>query len=160
MRFLLIDKIVACDPETGITGLKNVTMSEDFLRDHFPGFPVMPGVLQIEASAQLAGWLMFARSNGTQYGCLSTIQAAKFREFIVPGSQLQITYTLTAAEEAQLTGNVSIAVDGTIKTEIKRLRVAAVPVESLMDPGQAQLYCDFISGRLPRGGYASQGAAL
>ena len=79
MRFLLIDKITACDPETGITGLKNVTMSEDFLRDHFPGFPVMPGVMQIEASAQLAGWLLFARSNGTQYGCLSSIQAIKFR---------------------------------------------------------------------------------
>ena len=160
MRFLLIDKITHCDPQTSITGVKNVTMSEDFLRDHFPGFPVMPGVLQIEAAAQLAGWLLFMRSSGTQYGILSGIQAVKFREFIGPGAQMQIQYTLTAADAQQLTGNVTITVDGVRKTDMKRVRIDAVPVETLMDPAQAQLYCDFISGRLPRGGYAAQGAAL
>ncbi|MEI6125292.1 MAG: 3-hydroxyacyl-ACP dehydratase FabZ family protein, partial [Pseudomonadota bacterium] len=54
MRCLLIDKIISCEKGKKITGIKNVTMSEDFLQDHFPGFPVMPGVLIIEALAQAA----------------------------------------------------------------------------------------------------------
>ena len=57
MRFLLIDRIDEIRPGEFARGVKNVTMSEDFMQDHFPGFPVFPGTLIIEAMAQLGGYL-------------------------------------------------------------------------------------------------------
>ncbi len=57
MRFLFVDQILAFEKGKSATGTKVVTMSEDFLADHFPRFPVMPGVLQLEAISQVASWL-------------------------------------------------------------------------------------------------------
>ena len=59
MRFLLIDRILEYQKGKFAVGSKDVAMSEDFLADHFPRFPVMPGVLQLEAISQLASWLVF-----------------------------------------------------------------------------------------------------
>ena len=63
MRYLLIDYITEWEPGTKIKGIKNVAMSEDFLEYHFPKNPIMPGVLLLEAIAQLTGWLEAASSD-------------------------------------------------------------------------------------------------
>ena len=61
MRFTLIDRIVELEPGVQITAVKNLTMAEEYLADHFPHFPVMPGVLMLEAMTQAAAWLARAR---------------------------------------------------------------------------------------------------
>jgi len=87
--FLLVDKVLAMD-ETGIVGLKNVTMNEPFFQGHFPGNPVMPGVLQIEAMAQVGG--IFALSQVPDPENYSTyfmkIDGVKFKQKVLPGDTL------------------------------------------------------------------------
>ena len=88
MRCLLIDKIIAYEKGRKITGIKNVTMSENFLQDHFPGFPVMPGVLQLEAVSQLGSWLVFATTDFNKKAKVVSVKSLKFKEFVVPGDQV------------------------------------------------------------------------
>lgn len=90
--FLLVDRIVEIEPNVKATGLKNVTINEPFFQGHFPGNPIMPGVLIIEAMAQVAGILAFqsgAKDTGDSVYFLS-IEKAKFRKPVVPGDQLRL----------------------------------------------------------------------
>jgi 3-hydroxyacyl-[acyl-carrier-protein] dehydratase len=90
--FLLVDRVVATEPNKSIRGIKNVTMNEPFFQGHFPGYPVMPGVLVIEALAQLASilaWKIVGRRPGD--GSLiffAGIDNCRFRRQVVPGDQL------------------------------------------------------------------------
>lgn len=94
--FLLVDRIVGLEPEKRIVGLKNVTINEEFFQGHFPGAPVMPGVLIIEAMAQVAGVLVYRdlpeRHRKLIY--FTGIESAKFRRPVVPGDQLLIEMEL------------------------------------------------------------------
>lgn len=90
--FLLVDRIVELEPDKRIVGLKNVTINEPFFPGHFPGAPVMPGVLIIEAMAQVAGVMIYRdlpeREKKLIY--FTGIENAKFRRPVVPGDQLRI----------------------------------------------------------------------
>lgn len=90
--FLLVDRIVELEPEKRIVGLKNVTINEQFFQGHFPGAPVMPGVLIIESMAQVAGVLIYRdlpdRAKKLIY--FTGIENAKFRRPVVPGDQLRV----------------------------------------------------------------------
>lgn len=90
--FLLVDKIVELEPRVRIVGIKQVTFNEQFFQGHFPGAPVMPGVLQIEALAQVGAILAlreFAdRENKIPF--FSGIDKAKFRRPVVPGDTLTL----------------------------------------------------------------------
>ena len=90
--FLLIDKIVDIDGDESATGIKNVTINEPHFLGHFPGQPVMPGVLIIEAMAQTAGaiCLRAAKLEGSALVYFMTIDNAKFRRPVVPGDRLEI----------------------------------------------------------------------
>ncbi len=157
MRCLLVDKIVSLEEKSGISGIKNVTMSEDFLQDHFPGFPVMPGVLQIEAVAQLGSWLVFASSGYRQKARLTSLQSVKFREFIVPGDRMHIAITLTDYSDTSAEGSARVEVDGRLKTELRRIRLDCIDVETIENAYAAREHFDFISGTSPRGAYAGGG---
>ncbi len=96
---LLLDRVVELEPDVRIVALKNVTINEEFFQGHFPGLPVMPGVLILEAMAQ-AGGLMVLPEDGSAAGknfFLVTIDNAKFRRTVVPGDQLRVTVTLSKA---------------------------------------------------------------
>jgi len=90
--FLLIDRVLELSDEK-VVALKNVTINEPFFQGHFPGVPVMPGVLQIEAMAQ-AGGILASRvvkfDAATQVMLFMAIDAVKFRKAVVPGDQLHI----------------------------------------------------------------------
>lgn len=87
--FLLVDKILKIIDEKKAVGLKNVTINEDFFRGHFPGHPVMPGVLLVEAMAQVAGVLLLKKSeNVGKLAYFMTIDKVKFRRTVVPGDTL------------------------------------------------------------------------
>ena len=96
--FLLVDRIVELDPPQRIVGLKNVTINEEFFQGHFPGAPVMPGVLILEAMAQVAGVLLY-RDMSDEDKCtkliyFTGIENAKFRRPVVPGDQLRLEIEL------------------------------------------------------------------
>jgi 3-hydroxyacyl-[acyl-carrier-protein] dehydratase len=93
--FLLVDRIVELEDER-IVGIKNVTVNEPFFGGHFPDFPVMPGVLIVEAMAQTAGVLILRaipdRDNKLVF--LVSVDAARFRKPVVPGDQLRLEMTI------------------------------------------------------------------
>jgi 3-hydroxyacyl-[acyl-carrier-protein] dehydratase len=91
MQFNLVDRIVALEPGKRIVAVKNLSAAEEYLKDHFPKFPVMPGVLMIESMVQAAAWLVrvstgFARS----MICLAEARNIKYGAFVHPGEQLVI----------------------------------------------------------------------
>jgi 3-hydroxyacyl-[acyl-carrier-protein] dehydratase len=96
--FLLVDRIVELEPPRRIVGLKNVTMNEQFFQGHFPGAPVMPGVLILEAMAQVAGVMIYRdmpdEEKSRKLIYFTGIENAKFRRPVVPGDQLRIEMEL------------------------------------------------------------------
>ena len=114
--FVMIDKVVSIDGEKSLVAIKNVSINEPFFPGHFPGHPVMPGVLQLEAMAQAAGVLLLRR--GSAEGKVAFFMSAdkvKFRSPVVPGDQLEISAKLvkvrgdklaTASAECRVNGKV------------------------------------------------------
>lgn len=91
--FLLVDKVLEVEPGKRIVALKNVTMNEPFFQGHFPGHPVMPGVLIIEAMAQVAAIMAYLTSGSTADNKVSYFMAidnARFRKPVKPGDTLRI----------------------------------------------------------------------
>jgi 3-hydroxyacyl-[acyl-carrier-protein] dehydratase len=91
--FLLVDRVIEVDPDKRIVALKNVTINEPFFNGHFPGAPVMPGVLTIESMAQAGAILGLLEKNAdltTTLVYFMGIDEAKFRRPIVPGDQMRI----------------------------------------------------------------------
>jgi 3-hydroxyacyl-[acyl-carrier-protein] dehydratase len=89
---LLIDRIVDIDGDNSATGIKNVTFNEPHFQGHFPGQPVMPGVLIVEAMAQTAGAISLRAANSDKPSLVYflTIDGAKFRKPVIPGDRLEI----------------------------------------------------------------------
>ena len=88
--FLLVDRIIDLQPGKSITGIKNVTFNEPYFQGHFPGQPIMPGVLIIEAMAQVAGIVAFSSGMEGKAVYFMSIEKAKFRRPVVPGDQLRL----------------------------------------------------------------------
>ena len=93
--FLLVDRITECDMKSRIVGVKNVTTNEPFFQGHFPDFPIMPGVLIIEALAQVACILALKTLKKEGHGSVffTGIDGAKFRKPVRPGDQLRLELT-------------------------------------------------------------------
>ena len=96
--FLLVDRVLSCEPGKDITALKNVTINEPFFNGHFPNYPVMPGVLVIEALAQTAGLLTLksvdAKPDEDSIFYFVGIDAARFKKPVQPGDQLILKATI------------------------------------------------------------------
>ena len=114
--FVMIDRVVSIEGNDSLTGLKNVSINEPFFTGHFPGHPVMPGVLQLEAMAQAAGILLLRR--GSCEGKVAFFMSAdkvKFRKPVVPGDQLEIKANLVKVRGNKLaTAEVTCLVSGQV----------------------------------------------
>ncbi len=92
MRFQLIDQILELEPGKRILAVKNLTLGEEYLADHFPTFPVMPGVLMLEAMVQAGAWLWRATSDfANSVIVLREVRGVKYGNFVEPGKRLQLT---------------------------------------------------------------------
>lgn len=94
--FLLVDRIIEFEANQRIVGLKNVTINEPFFPGHFPGVPIMPGVLILESMAQVGGFLVFkaAEDRDRKLVFFAGVENARFRRPVRPGDQLKIEMTV------------------------------------------------------------------
>ncbi len=104
MRFVLIDRILEVDPGKSLVAVKNLSLAEEYLADHFPGFPVMPGVLMLEAMAQAGAWLI-RETDDFAHSIILVKQAKtiKYGSFVEPGRQLQLRVEIVQHGEKDTT---------------------------------------------------------
>ena len=100
MRFILIDKIVSIEAGKEIKAVKNVSLSEEYLADHFPTFPVLPGVLLLEGLIESASWLVRQTENfAHSMILLEQARNVKYKSFLAPGCQIEYTVKARTIEE-------------------------------------------------------------
>lgn len=120
--FLLIDRVVEIERRRRIVAIKNVTINEPFFQGHFPGFPIMPGALVVEAIAQTGGVLLMPEVPDREKKLMvfTGIERAKFRRPVVPGDQLRIEVKVlnwkprVARMEGEATVNGKLACEATV----------------------------------------------
>ena len=116
--FLLVDRVTELEPGKRIVGIKNVTRNEEFFNGHFPGNPVMPGVLIVEHAAQVGGILMSKSIDMEEKLALfAAITEVKFRRQVVPGDQLVTEVELLKAGSKAGKVKFTTRVDGEVTTE-------------------------------------------
>ncbi|MCH2202281.1 MAG: beta-hydroxyacyl-ACP dehydratase [Fuerstiella sp.] len=113
MKFCLVDRIIEIIPGESIATLKNVSLAEEYLQDHFPGFSVLPGVMMVEAMVQSCAWLSRV-TDQFRYSAvlLHQAKAVKFNSFLKPGRTLNVTAKMRKNDDHQVSFAASGTVDG------------------------------------------------
>jgi 3-hydroxyacyl-[acyl-carrier-protein] dehydratase len=116
--FLLVDRVVALEPGKSIVGLKNVSLSDGFLQGHFPGNPIMPGVLIVEALAQAGAVLvMHDPANAGKLPYFARIEKCRFRQAVRPGDTLRLEVTVTSLRSGVGKAHARALVQGALVCE-------------------------------------------
>lgn len=107
MRFWLLDKIRSFKPDVELVGVKNVTLTEEYMADHFPEFPVLPGVFMLESATQAAAWLLRLSENFA-HSVISLKEARniKYADFVAPGQSLDVTVSMLKKDDRLATFKV------------------------------------------------------
>lgn len=115
MRFSLIDRIIDLKPGESISTIKTLSVAEEYLADHFPGFAVMPGVLMLEAMTQSAAWLIRVTDN-YKHSLVTLAEArnVKYIHFVVPGEKLEIEVSILSREPGLTKVKAEGKVDGRV----------------------------------------------
>jgi beta-hydroxyacyl-ACP dehydratase FabZ len=119
---LMIDRILECDDDKKCVGLKNLTFNEPFFQGHFPGRPIMPGVFQLEAMAQVGG-ILLSRRTGLK-GLIPLFMAvdnARFRRMLIPGDQMRIEVEITNSRAKVLRLQGKVMVENQLASEAQLL---------------------------------------
>jgi beta-hydroxyacyl-ACP dehydratase FabZ len=125
--FLLVDRVISIEPGPDeksrvgrkIVAMKNLTANEPFFQGHFPGLPIMPGVLQIEAMAQAACLVFYRPSDPPMNYFIAAIEAAKFRRMVVPGDTLMLHAEILKDRGSILVVKAQALVDGQVASEVE-----------------------------------------
>ncbi|WP_342443614.1 3-hydroxyacyl-ACP dehydratase FabZ [Lysinibacillus sp. FSL K6-0075] len=116
--FLLVDRIMELEEGKRAVGMKNVTINEAFFTGHFPQYPVMPGVLIVEALAQVSAIIMLTKAgNEGRLGLLAGIDHCRFKKQVKPGDQLRLEVDITRVKGAVGKGRGIATVDGEVVCE-------------------------------------------
>jgi beta-hydroxyacyl-[acyl carrier protein] dehydratase FabZ len=125
--FLLVDRIIESSDKM-IVGIKNVTINEPFFQGHFPGHPIMPGVLILEAMAQVGGvFALNLPENTAKLAYFLSINEAKFRKPVVPGDQLRIEVVPLKTKLSVMKIKATAKVDGEVVTEAEMMFAFVTP---------------------------------
>lgn len=148
--FLLIDRVIEMERRTRIVAIKNVTINEPHFTGHFPGYPIMPGVLTIEAMAQAGGALLLQEipDREDKLMVFTGIEEARFRRPVVPGDQLRIEVTVlnwrsrVVKMKGVCTVEGKVAADAIITCQmvprVRKPKVEAVGVETVVEGASAE----------------------
>lgn len=144
MRFWLLDKIESFTPDERLVGTKQVSYSEEYLQDHFPEFPVLPGVLMLEAATQASAWLLrLTEDYAHSVVVLKEAKNIKYADFVRPGSQLRVETELLKKDDRDATfkviGKVGDSTSLTGRLVLERYNLADT------DPSQAEVDANVIS---------------
>ncbi|MFB7157864.1 MULTISPECIES: 3-hydroxyacyl-ACP dehydratase FabZ [unclassified Lysinibacillus] len=116
--FLLVDRVLELEEGKRAVAIKNVTINEEFFNGHFPNYPVMPGVLIVEALAQVSAIIMLTKEgNQGRLGLLAGIDNCRFKKQVKPGDQLRLEVEITRLKGAIGKGRGVATVDGEIACE-------------------------------------------
>ncbi len=115
MRFCLLDRILELEPGVRVTAAKRLRPDEDYLKDHFPRFPVMPGVLMLEAMYQASAWLV-RQSEGFAHSVVLLKEARniKYADFVTPGKELVVAAEIFKQDESLTTLKTQGTIDGNL----------------------------------------------
>jgi 3-hydroxyacyl-[acyl-carrier-protein] dehydratase len=157
MRFQLIDRIVEIDPGRAIRAVKNLTLGEEYLADHFPTFPVMPGVLMLHTLVEAGAWLLRATDDfGHSLIVLREARNVKYGTFMDPGRQMQIAVELVERDGAramlkgkgEVDGNTTVSARVTLHcSNLRDRRPDLQPVDELI-VGELKARYRFLRGEL------------
>ena len=122
---LMIDRVRECEPGKRIVALKNVSVNEPYFQGHFPGRPIMPGVLILEAMAQAAGILVFRtmshKPSENYLYYYAGIDGARFKRPVVPGDQLEVEVSIQGSKRSIWKFSCAARVDGAVAAEAEIL---------------------------------------
>lgn len=129
MRFTLLDRVTSIDPGKSITAIKTLTLSEEYLADHFPRFPVMPGVLMLESMTQAAAWtIRLGEDFAHAIVVLRSAKNVKYGDFVEPGKVLTVTAEVLSQDETitkvKATGTVGGRTSLTARLTLERYNLA------------------------------------
>ncbi|MFO0789621.1 MAG: beta-hydroxyacyl-ACP dehydratase [Pirellulales bacterium] len=113
MRFWMLDKIRSFTPDVELSATKCVTMTEEYMADHFPEFPVLPGVFMLEAATQAGAWLLRLSENFA-HSVISLKEAknVKYADFVAPGQALEVTVSMVKKDDRLATLKVEGQIEG------------------------------------------------
>ncbi len=148
MRFILVDRIVALEPGQSIVATRRIAPDEDYFRDHFPGFPVVPGVLLTEMMAQAAGKCLDAERRPRGKAMLAKILSASFRQWVRPGDEVQLHASISANDERFATAECKAEVDGHPAAQAK-LFFSFLPAEQFAADLRDAVLENFLAERQP-----------
>ena len=129
MRFTLLDRVLEVDPGRSITAVKACSLAEEYLADHFPRFPVMPGVFMLEAMTQAAAWtIRLGEDFAHSIVVLRSARNVKYGDFLEPGHLLTVTAEIVGQDESTTKVKASGSIDGrtslTAKLVLERYNMA------------------------------------
>lgn len=131
MRFTLLDRVVAIEPGKSITAIKTVSLAEEYLADHFPRFPVLPGVFMLEAMTQAAAWtIRLGEDFSHSIVVLRSARNVKYGDFVEPGRTLTVTAEVLSQDErttkVKASGSVGDRTSLTARLVLERYNLADV----------------------------------
>jgi 3-hydroxyacyl-[acyl-carrier-protein] dehydratase len=148
MRFLLVDEILELEPLKRIVTTKQVAADEDYFADHFPGYPVVPGVLQVEMMAQSVGKCLMAGIDESQWPVFLQVRQANFRKIVLPRSSLRIEAQILSCNNSTATASAKITCEDQIVSDATI--VIGFIQKSLLQPGfQDEVLAAYLQRKKP-----------